>query len=97
MKQTLTTLTGACVLVLSTQAIADTKPPQVYGTISARVVDFSDTNFIGQDVDSTPTLYEGIVGLKGLHIPQKQMAVKANTTVQHQQKTRSLFATQAQH
>ncbi|MFK4753114.1 porin [Oceanobacter antarcticus] len=73
MKQTLTTLTGACVLVLSTQAIADTKPPQVYGTISARVVDFSDTNFIGQDVDSTPTLYEGIVGLKGLHILQNGM------------------------
>ncbi|WP_221795657.1 porin [Oceanobacter mangrovi] len=77
MKQALTALTGACVLTLSAQAMA-AGSPTVYGTISGRMVNYSDTDFIGNDVDATPTLYEGIIGVKGLHVLKNGMKLAYN-------------------
>jgi len=70
MNKVTSTLTAACAIALSSQAFA---APTVYGTLSGRMVNFSDTNFIAQDVDATPALYEAIVGVKGLHVLENGM------------------------
>lgn len=74
MKQFLTcmALAGTTALMTATTCAAPGNPT-LYGTLSGRMVNYSDTDFIGNDVDATPTLYEGIIGVRGLHVMENGM------------------------
>lgn len=53
---------------LAVQAAEPNKMPTVYGELSGRVAHFNDTNFLGDEVDTTPTVTKAILGAKGLYV-----------------------------
>ncbi|MAK90171.1 MAG: hypothetical protein CMI13_02900 [Oleibacter sp.] len=65
---------------ISTSVLAAGEPT-VYGTISGRMVKYSDTNFMVQDDDISPNIYEAIVGLRGLHVLENGMKLAYNVEV----------------
>lgn len=66
---------GAASLFTQTAAAGE---PTIYGNFSGRAVQFDDSNFNGQEVDTTPTLYEAIIGVKGLHVLENGMKLAYN-------------------
>ncbi|UTW10145.1 porin [Marinobacterium rhizophilum] len=61
---------GLALLCAATSATVAAEPatPTIYGQLSGRVAHFSDTNFLGDSVDTTAYLSKAILGARGLYL-----------------------------
>jgi hypothetical protein len=53
---------------VSAAAAAQPLAPTIYGQLSGRVAHFSDSNFLGNAVDTTPYLSKAILGARGFYV-----------------------------